>query len=487
MKYTFEHVTAVYKGRNQILPFSCALKRTDKIALNCPVHGNFNQAISSVLKSVGCRQCYFDSMKGDIKDSTKSWIKKATLKHNNVYGYENAVFAGCANKVSITCYTHGSFNQNANVHLAGHGCPKCATDRTTSAKGFDTTRFIEAALLKHSNLYSYAKSVFTGIRDTLIITCPTHGDFSQVAYYHTFGHGCPKCGIEKTTYKSAPEYEIIEYIKSLNVNNIRHSDRHLGFELDIFIPDYKIAIEYNGLYWHSSNNTVTDAKLSKYHLKKTQACESNGIKLFHIFENEWLDPHKKEVWKSVIKNALGLSNRVYARKCVIREIANTESNEFCSNNHLQGVANSSSWSYGMFLEDTLVSVVTLGTCRYSKVESLEVLRFCNKLGHSVIGGFSKFIKYIIQHHNKNIISYANRRWSTGNLYKQTGFTLDHVSGPCYFYLDSKMKMYHRSSFTKKAVLKKFPNSVGTEVSIMYENGYSRIWDCGNMIYVRNIK
>lgn len=482
MMYDFAYLTSVYKGNNIILPYDSVLRRSDKVLMECPVHGNFYQAISSVLAGNGCQKCYFDSKRGKLKYTSKDWITSAEQVHNKFYSYSKSEFTGVGNKVTITCPVHGDFEQAANVHLNGHGCRKCSVDRMVKDRSYDTEKFKEVAISKHNGKYNYDNSIFTGIRDKVTITCPEHGDFEQIAYYHTYGNGCPTCGIEKTTYKSLPEFEIIEFIRSLGISNIKHGSRMLGFELDIFLPDKNIGIEYNGLYWHSSKSIETDILCATYHLSKTEECNNNGIRLFHVFENEWLDPVKKEIWKSVIRNALGLSKKIYARKCEIKELSNKVAIEFCDKNHLQGGVNSSI-AYGLFFKDALVSVITAGNSRYLK-NSTEILRFCNKLDTTVVGGFSKLLSSLEKRTNRSILSYANRRWSNGNLYTRTGFVLKNISGPCYFYLDKKFNIYHRSSFTKKNVLRQFPGSVGSEVSIMYENGYRRIWDCGNFVFIK---
>jgi len=480
MRYNYEYLKSVYTGNHEIIPFIGDFKRSDKIDLRCHYHGVFKQAISTLLAGNGCRKCYYESKKGKLKYTTEEWISKSKIIHKDFYNYKKSVFTGVGNNITIICPVHGEFSQLAMSHLSGHGCRKCSTDKMVISRSYDTHKFIAVSNEKHNNKYTYEKTNFTGIRDKVIITCPDHGDFDQIAYYHTYGHGCPICGIENTTYKSGPEYEIIDFIESLGVKNIKQSDRHLGFELDVFLPEYKLAIEYNGLYWHSSNTPKKDKELVNYHLNKTKKCDAHGIKLFHIFENEWLDPIKQLIWKSVIKNALGKSNKIFARKCIIKEISTKTSADFCNANHLQGDV-SSLKSYGLYHIDELVSVITIGQSRY-KPGYIEILRYCNKIGYTIVGGFSKLLSYIETIVDKDIISYANRRWSNGNLYKKTGFTLVNISGPCYFYLDKNFNIFHRSTYTKKNVLKKFPNSVGTEVSIMYNNGYRRIWDCGNFVF-----
>jgi len=279
--------------------------------------------------------------------------------------------------------------------------------------------------------------------------------------------------------RSIAEKEIEQFIKSVTDSVVLHSDRSIleGQELDIYIPDFKIAIEYNGLYWHSSAH-----KDANYHLNKTEACEAKGIQLFHIFENEWIDPDKREIWKSMIKNRMGLSNRIYARKCEIREVDTKEAREFCVNNHMQGYTQASI-KYGLYYNDELMSLITISKSRYCFESSYEIIRFCNKLNVSVVGGFSKLLKRFRTLYKGMIVSYANRRWSTGGLYEQNGFNNKEITVPNYWYwkdgeLESRLKFQKHK--LEKAL--DFFDSNKTEYENMFNNGYSVIYDSGNIKY-----
>ena len=202
-KYTFENINTIYSGDNTVIPFSGERKRIDKIDMHCPKHGIFQQAISSIISGKGCQKCYFDKMKGRIKYTTEEWIELAKNIHNNFYDYSQVLYKGINHKIDIICPVHGVFSQAANVHLSGHGCRKCSTDKMVNLRSYNTEKYVEAAILKHGNKYSYLKTIFADIRSPVIITCPTHGDFLQIAYYHTAGNGCQQCGIEKTAFSGS--------------------------------------------------------------------------------------------------------------------------------------------------------------------------------------------------------------------------------------------------------------------------------------------
>lgn len=294
--------------------------------------------------------------------------------------------------------------------------------------------------------------------------------------------------MEKTTYKSAAEYEIIEWLKSQGVTNIEHSWHGLNFELDIYLPDYQLAIEYNGVYWHSSAGKETDSKATTQHLFKTTQCEAAGITLLHILDLEWQDPAKQTIWKSAILHKLGKSSRkIYARKCQTIMVNAATAKTFFAANHLQGHA-SSLINIGLVHNGELVAVGSFARARFSKEErAYEIIRFASLTGTSVVGGFQKIIAEFERTHSGVLISYANRRWSKGNVYAKSGFTLESVSGPCYYYTDCKT-MWHRSVFQKhklKGQLANFDPAL-TEVENMYAHKYRRIWDCGHMKFRKEI-
>ena len=206
------------------------------------------------------------------------------------------------------------------------------------------------------------------------------------------------------TNSSQSENKVLRFIEGLDVYSEKGTRKIIPpLELDIYIPSHNVAIEFDGLYWHSELH-----KPSNYHLNKTELCEKQGIQLIHIFEDEWL--YKQDIVKSRLKNILGLThNKIYARKCLIREISAKESKEFLIDNHIQGNVNSSI-KLGLYYNDELVSIMTFGGLRKSmgsksKEGSYELLRFCNKLDTTVIGGANKLLKHFIKiFHPTEIIS-----------------------------------------------------------------------------------
>jgi hypothetical protein len=272
-----------------------------------------------------------------------------------------------------------------------------------------------------------------------------------------------------------------EFITDLGLS-FKPNDRSLinPLELDIYIESKKVSIEYNGLYWHSSKYVN-----SNYHLKKTELCNDKGIKLIHIFEDEWV--YKRDIVKSRIRNILGLiENKIYARKCEIREVKTNEKTLFLNDNHIQGAVGSLV-NIGLYYNDELVSLMCFSKKRVilknkDEDDKYELIRFCNKLDTNVIGGASKLLSHFIKNYQpKEIISYADRRWSTGNLYDKLGFKFDNYSKPNFYYVINDTRE-HRIKYQKHKLIQRGFDKNKTEDEIMSENGIYRIYDCGTIRY-----
>jgi hypothetical protein len=293
---------------------------------------------------------------------------------------------------------------------------------------------------------------------------------------------------EGTYYIKGPsksEKKLADFIEGLGFQIIR-SDREtlLNRELDIYIPSRNIAIEYNGSRFHSQEFK----KDKRAHLKKTEACAELGIRLLHIWEPDYY--HNPEIVQGILKHVLGKTERVlYGRQTIVREIDNKTAVEFLQKNHLQG-SSISKVRLGLFFNNELVSVMTFSslrraTGRVSKEGSYELIRYSSLLGTQVVGGASKLFKQFIKEYNPNyVLSYANRDWSYGNLYHKLGMELKGYTPPGYFYVKSRYR-YSRFEFQKHKLVEQGKDPNKTEYEIMLEDGYARIWDCGNIIFEYN--
>lgn len=258
-------------------------------------------------------------------------------------------------------------------------------------------------------------------------------------------------------------------------------------ELDIYIPSKKIAIECNGVFCHCSKY-----KDYKYHINKTLICNDLGIRLLHIWE-DWIKD-KYDIVKSMILSKFGIyKDRIYARKCIVKEIESKICNEFLENNHIQGKSNSTT-KLGLYYNDELVSVMTFGRQSAGsggKNKEIELKRFCTKLNTQVIGGASKLFNYYVRHYNPNkVISYACNDISDGNVYDKLGFKSDGVITGSYWWVKKgTYKRYHRYCFSKRDIVrlgwKDKVDDSWTEDDVMYSKGFVKIYDSGKIKWVWN--
>jgi len=273
------------------------------------------------------------------------------------------------------------------------------------------------------------------------------------------------------------EIELYNFIKYSYNNEVIQSYRD-GLEIDIYLPDLKLGFEFNGLYWHSE-----EQKNRSYHIDKTNYFKDRGIKIIHVWEDDWRD--KNEIIKSQILNLIGKTkNKIFARKCEVKEVSLSECREFLDNNHVQGYVNSGV-KIGLYYKDILVSLMTFDQFEgRKKMEEggWNLNRFCNLIETNVIGSASKLLNYFIKNYSPSrIISYADRDWSDGNLYFILNFILISYNKPDYKYIKNNTRT-HKSNF-KKSKLK----YESTENEWVKFNNIYKIWDCGKLKFERIIK
>lgn len=285
---------------------------------------------------------------------------------------------------------------------------------------------------------------------------------------------CPNC---YPIRKSGKEQLIANFVQSLGFSVIRN-DRQLikPYELDIVIPEKKIAIEFNGVFYHSEELLHNPY----YHLMKTELCEKEGYQLIHIFEHEW--DFNQELIKEKIKAILGVNQeKVYARKCKVKFISIKEKNEFLNKHHIQG-EDKSKIKLGLFYNDELIAVMTFGKPRFNQQYNWELIRYATS--KHVIGGAGKLLSFFRKQFTGSIITYADRRFSQGNMYEKLGFKLERISEPNYQWVKNNeiLSRYQTQKHNLKDILKDKFDPTKSEDENMINNGYYQIFDCGNLVY-----
>ena len=266
-------------------------------------------------------------------------------------------------------------------------------------------------------------------------------------------------------HQSGKEINLYNYITSIYDGEIIQNFKIGRKEIDVYLPDIKLGFEFNGVYWHSDVY-----KEKSFHKEKSDFFNEMGTHIFHIWEDDW--ETKETILKSQIKNLLGKSDKIWARKCIVKEVNDLSLiKNFMIANHIQGWV-TSKVKIGLFFNSELVSLMTFDKFEgRNKMKEAEwnLNRFCNKSGIIVVGGASKILDFFIKNYLPNrIISYSDKDWSRGNLYEKLGFKKVYEIGPDYKYIiDSKR--IHKSNFKKSIT--------GVSES---ELDLPKVWDCGKI-------
>ena len=435
------------------------------VVVVCQKHGPFEASAGTLARGkaacAGClgrdRQSRLDaahSVWGDRWDYSDSDMSRGNLK-----------------LVEIGCREHGPFKQAWKSHIRGSvGCPTC--------NGLDSTTQLGKAHKVWGDRWDYSYVVFGvngGGKKTII--CREHGPFQQMWPDHL--RGCVGCSSCSNSGTSEAESSIFEYVQSLapsSQQGVRGKLSNPKLELDIYIPELNLAVEYNGLYWHNEEH-----KGKAYHADKTMFCREQGIRLVHVWEDDWLE--RPEIVSRTLGILLGTSQipKIPARKTVVRPIAFAEAGEFLDTFHIQG-STSASIYIGTFFKEELVGVTTF---KRRKDGSLELSRYATS--KNVQGGHSKVVSYLEKNYEyTHLVTFADLSYSDGNLYRITGWTEDGMLPPDYTYVVGNRRV-HKFTY-RKSRFKSDPQLLWeeglTERELADLNGLSRIYDAGKIRFIK---
>lgn len=512
----------------KIKPNSKTIKHYRELGYECSIHSSIDVSVNHLTQGshekikVSCDFCgkekeiIFNSywrntngLKDEYACSEKCGLKKRDVTNFQKYGVKN-VFQNDVIKEKIKesykknlQVNHPSMNveiqnkiKNTNKLKYGHTCAILNDDiknklQQTCLKKYGVTNSFQTIksfnTKKKKIIDKYAHLGLIDIIDKkFILKCDKNhiSHIEKSIFYNRLKLKtiiCTECNPIGDYHRSGLEIEMSNFINENYHGSIILNKKFSYREVDVFLPEKKLAFEFNGLYWHNELN-----KSSNYHQEKVDFLKSLNIKLIHIFEDDWI--YKQDIIKSRILNLLGYSKKMPARKCQIKEINdNNIIREFLEKNHIQGFVGSQI-KIGLFHDTKLVSLMTFGSKRkimsQNKIENTyEMLRFCNILNTTVVGGASKIFKYFLNKYNPTeIISYADKNWSSGNLYENLGFNFISHTKPNYYYVIDR-KRYHRFNFRKDRLIKMGFDKNKTEHEIMLERKIYRIFDSGSMKYV----
>ena len=509
------------------------------VRATCPEHGEVFQSVGQHLRGTGCPACGH-AQKGVTKRSSKeSVVQNARLKHGDKYVYGDLTYSNSRAYLDITCPEHGIFNQNVDKHLSGQGCPECGKLVSVEKRRWTLGEFREAASKVHGQ---YTYTGIEGRK--AVIVCPEHGEFKQGFHNHLIGQGCPTCGTalkgtrqtfeelvlkarevhgDRYTYRellypagsrslvvytclhhgeitqiandhlgghgcaacsprvSQPTIEVAKLLKSWGVDSVQEVNLSgTRKTLDIYVEPLKLAIEYNGNYWHSSKFIQSSA-----HKERSKLAEDRGIRLVHIFSHEWR--LRRPAVETLLKRLCNVEvHKVAARKCKVVTPSKEVANAFLELNHIQGGARTGEF-VGLEHEGKLVAVMVFSFNTSNRNEAadstkVELTRYASSC--TVVGGFSKLMKaWLKLNPVKTVVSYSDNRLFTGKVYELAGFKKIHTTQPDYKYLESGWDdtLHHKSKYQKKHLVERFGVEAcegKTERQITEENSIYQVYDCG---------
>lgn len=505
----------------------------DKVKIICKKHGMFEQTPWAHMRGQGCPQCA-----NNHAYSNEDFIKLCKDKHNGIYDYSLVEYTGKNKPIRIVCRYHGEFEQLAKLHLSGYGCKKCKMskleiwikkildDRQINweyNKKFDSLKWkkglsfdfwlpdyriaIECDGIQHREPVEFfggkarldeqiqkdnIKTEWCQQNQVFLIRIDDFVDpFSLIdskivdLFSKTIVPEKKNLikfdKLQKTifTIDDSQKNEFISFISSISPISSK-------FELDgehyIHVLGTNLLFKYIDFFNYSEINSGKKRLADIYN-----SCNNKGFKVIQIFEDDWRN--RRSIIESRILNLLGKSERIWARKCVVREINDHKvMKTFLDATHIQGFV-PSKHKLGIFYKDEMVALLTISDLRINlgqkkEVGTFEILRYSCKNSVNVIGGFDKALKFFIKKYEpKKIISYANRMWSNEtNVYSKIGMKLESISDPSYFYIIGD-KREGRFTFRKDVLLKKwnFPSTM-TEHTIMLANSVYRIFDAGCFKY-----
>jgi len=398
------------------------------------------------------RRCFECNKYYKIKDSFFN-IKNKFLNDDYIIISNN--YTNNHSKLKYICPNGHIGSIRVDHFLSGHRCHKCFNIKNNENNRY-TLDFVLEALKKEN--YSLLTNRYINAKQKLECVCPNGHPYITRWNNWQQGHRCPKCanlGVSKQ------EKNLFEQIKYLYNGEIIRNDRTLisPYELDIVIPDKKIAIEYCGLYWHSQ----LAGKNQNYHLNKLIMCKQKNYKLITIFADEF--ENKNSLVMDYLARILkyDLYEDIDFNKCKIYKVNKLIAYKFCEDNNIKNYTSFLGINLGAYYNEELIALMVFSE---QDNDVYELCCFCLKSGYRIDNIEYILLNYFVKNINyKYIYVNVDRRWSDGIIYKKLGFSLDQIYVPKYFFVQDNRRV---EGFLDN----------NNEQSI-----YNKIWDCGYLKFI----
>lgn len=449
------------------------------VTVRCPKHGLFSINAYGFSKGHGCYHCGNDKLAALHQKSQAQYIEDCKKVHGDKYIIDETIgYTSIKGTVTPTCPIHGKFTTNASAFLNGYGCKWCGIEARRAKMKMTAEEFIERSKACHKEEYLYDRIDLDNFNYSARqwIGCKKHGYFLQRTGVHLKGSGCPHCASGKSEGEDTIYETLVNACGKENV--IKHNRIILkGKEIDAYLPDYKFGVEFDGIRYHSEKcKPDTD-----YHLNKTLLAKKQGIKLIHVFEDEWIY-HKELVIDKLLHLLHKTKNPVIgARECTIKETDYKSVKAFLDKFHIQGSSKATVYLSAYYDDEQI------GVMAFSKNNTgWKMKKFCTDINYSLPGLASKMFKHFVSNYKpQSVKAFLDLRWNWPEdcVYNKLGFKLERITKPDYSYV-MRHKRYSKAKCTKQELSKKYNLPLTMTLREMTDSlKIYRIWDCGRAEFV----
>lgn len=473
--------------KNTVKPSEITYGSRTKIYFKCKFGHSFCKPIKAMVgglktSSKGCPYCKGTYVKEEYNDLATVDQELAKYLNEDLSGVKATEITSKTTKSYwFTCPEGHNFQSNLlsmdrSRNSKSKGCPICSGNKIVSGVNDFESQHPELMYL-----WDWDKNIITPNQ----ISCKNNS--IKVWFKCSNGHSyqtyidsvvrsnfesCPRCSYNI----SSGSMEVHAYIESLGIHSVQEYILESGKRLDLYIPDLKLGIEYNGIYWHNETN-----RGRLYHRERFLDCTKEGIQLLFVWEDDWLQ--NQDVVKKILAYKLGChkEQKVNARDCTVVELNTYYVRGFLEENHIQGYA---SGSFYLGLQDKDLNIVAVIVCKYESY-GLNIVRYATCC--SVRGGFSKLVRYIERNYDYSILyTFSDNGISDGGLYANNGFERADELPPDYMYVYQN-KRIHKFNFRKNR-FKMDPKLIWkeglTERELADLNNIDRVWDAGKVRWVK---
>ena len=478
----YDFSNSVYAGMNR------------KVQFVCPSHGKMSSDAKNLMNGKVCVKCAVEARAGARRMTQKQMLARFVKVHGSVYDYSEAKYKGQQYPVTIRCARHGAFTQRVGDHLKGSGCQKCFdVDRRGASQRDTTETFLQKLELVFQDRFEVLEP-YVNSQTTLSVRCRKHDAVCSTKpnWLINGQNPCTKCN----HMQSAPEDAVAAYLSTLTTVMQRDRTIIAPKELDIYLPEHKLAVEFCGMYWHSHGDKDDERKNKQRHAQKYQLCAAKGIRLITLYETEWAE--SAATIKRMLRNAIGKTRgKLMARKCELKKPTVQEARAFYNKYHPQGGAGHGE-HYGLYWKGKLVACMRFnfgsndrGHGAASRTWTLG--RYATRL--SVAGAASRLFKaFLDEHKPSEVKSFSDNRLFSGAMYSQLGFMLEADVPADYQVWSPKLGLRPKPHYQRRVLPARLRDhgvqdsfdpetDTRTEAEMTYLMGGRRIYDCGKKRWV----